>query len=227
MKVFKSFIVFLAILSTSYAFELVTVEPKATVIPYGGKLRLTCNADGHYEWCKFIHNDKICDFQWKRDVWNITTLECSDFEGRSRFVGTYDSYECGMELENVTPEDAGEWQCELESYHAGRYRGYGYKKTGVMEISVPTTTTTNTTTTTTTTTKDITTKGETKATSSEFESTQGSGNDPQRDDGNCEDDVNSGDYCRNHSWACKDSRYPWFKTLYCRRTCGSCNEKVR
>ena len=104
MELYKSFIVLFTILSTSYAFELVTVEPKATVIPYGGKLRLTCNADGHYEWCKFMHNDKICDFQWKRDVWNITTLECSDFEGRSRFVGTYDNYECGMELDNVTPE---------------------------------------------------------------------------------------------------------------------------
>ena len=104
MELYKSFIVLFTILSTSYAFELVTVEPKATVIPYGGKLRLTCNADGHYEWCKFMHNDKICDFQWKRDVWNITTLECSDFAGRARFVGNYDSYECGMELDNVTPE---------------------------------------------------------------------------------------------------------------------------
>ena len=104
MELYKSLALLVGILSTSYAFELVTVEPKATVIPYGGKLRLTCNADGDYEWCKFIHNDKICDFQWKRDVWNITTLECSDFEGRSRFVGCYDNYECGMELENVTPE---------------------------------------------------------------------------------------------------------------------------
>merc|ERR1712038_2153921 len=73
------------------------------------------------------------------------------------------------ELDNVTPEDAGEWKCELESYHAGRYRGYGYLKTGVMEISVPTTTTT-----TTTTTKVITTNGETKTTSLEQEITEGS-----------------------------------------------------
>ena len=104
MELYKSFIVLLTILSTSYAFELVTVEPKATVIPYGGKLRLTCNPDNYYEWCKFIHNDKICDFQWKRDFVNITTLECSDFEGRARFVGVYDNYECGLELDNVTSE---------------------------------------------------------------------------------------------------------------------------
>ena len=37
--------------------------------------------------------------------------------------------------------DAGEWKCELESYHAGRSRGYGYLRTGVMKISVANTTT--------------------------------------------------------------------------------------
>ena len=104
MELYKSLALLIGILSTSYAFELVTVEPVATEIAYGGKLRLTCNPDGYYEWCKFIHQDKVCDFQWKREVWNITTLECSDFEGRARFVGNYDDYECGMELDNVTPE---------------------------------------------------------------------------------------------------------------------------
>ena len=65
---------------------------------------MTCNTDDYYEWCKFIHNDKFCDFQWKRDVQNITTLECSDFEGRARFIGEYLNYECGLELDNVTSQ---------------------------------------------------------------------------------------------------------------------------
>jgi hypothetical protein len=39
----------------------------------------------------------------------------------------------------------------LESYHAGRYRGYGYQKNGTMMIEIPTTTTSTTTTTTATT----------------------------------------------------------------------------
>ena len=104
MDLVKSLTLVFVIISTSSAFELVKVEPKSTTIPYGSKLRLTCNVDGYYEWCKFIHNDKFCDFQWKKDIWNITTLECSDFEGRAHFFGTYDNYECGMELDNVTPE---------------------------------------------------------------------------------------------------------------------------
>ena len=110
MELYKLLSVFIVILSTSYAFDIVTVEPKVTEISSGGKLRLTCNTDDYYEWCKFIHNDKVCDFQWKKDVWNITALECSDFEGRARFVGTYDNYECAMELDNVTPEGNSVYQ---------------------------------------------------------------------------------------------------------------------
>ena len=104
MEMLKSLSLLIFVVSTSSAFELVTVQPASTTIPYGGKLILTCNPDGYYEWCKFIHNDKICDFQWERAAWNITMLECSDFAGRARFIGTYDNYECGMELDNVTPE---------------------------------------------------------------------------------------------------------------------------
>ena len=36
----------------------------------------------------------------------------------------------------LTMEDAGEWKCELESYHAGRYRGYGYVREGTMMVDV-------------------------------------------------------------------------------------------
>ena len=105
MDLFKSItLLVLVIISTSSAFDLVKVDPESTIIAHGSKLRLTCNADGYYEWCKFIHSGKACDFQWKKDIWNVTTLECSDFEGRARFVGTYDNYECGLELDNVTPE---------------------------------------------------------------------------------------------------------------------------
>ena len=129
MELYKLLSVFIVILSTSYAFEeeeeryfqLVKVEPKATEISYGGKLRLICNPDGYYEWCKFMHNDKVCDFQWKREVWNITTLECSDFEGRARFVGTYDNYECGMELDNVTPEGKRVYQFKINYLSIYKY----------------------------------------------------------------------------------------------------------
>ena len=38
----------------------------------------------------------------------------------------------------VVNVDAGEWTCGLESYTAGRYRGYGYLKTGRMMIDIAT-----------------------------------------------------------------------------------------
>ena len=108
MEQFKPLMLLLFCVSTSSTFELVRVEPESTsinsIIPYGGKLRLACNTDAYYEWCKFIHSDKACDFEWRKDVWNITTLDCSDFEGRARFVGIYGNYECIMELDNVTLE---------------------------------------------------------------------------------------------------------------------------
>lgn len=77
-------------------------------ISYGGKLRLECNTDGYYKGCKFIQrgepSNNVCDFQWNKDAWNITTFNCSDFGDRARFVGDYNSYECGMELDHVKPE---------------------------------------------------------------------------------------------------------------------------
>ena len=89
---------------TSSGFQLIEVEPKSATIPKGDKLRLTCIADGYYEWCKFIHKDKYCDFEWRKSEWNITVKDCSLFEGRMRFVGEYDNYECIIELDNVTED---------------------------------------------------------------------------------------------------------------------------
>ena len=61
--------------------------------------------------------------------------------------------------------DAGEWKCEVERYHASGYRGYGYKRTGVMEIGVLIANTS----------KVITSNEESKTTSWEFESTKSTG----------------------------------------------------
>jgi hypothetical protein len=59
-------------------------------------LDFLCTSDGYYEWCKFQRYDgKLCDFEWKREVWNLTTLQCSDFE--SRFIRTgLQSFEVGL-----------------------------------------------------------------------------------------------------------------------------------
>ena len=39
-----------------------------------------------------------------KEPYNVTTNDCEAFEGRARFVGNYNKYECAVELDNVTPE---------------------------------------------------------------------------------------------------------------------------
>ena len=111
MELFKPILLLLFIASISSAFELTKVEPKLATIPYGGKLRLTCNGDNYWEFCKFIHNDKICDLIWKRDPYNVTIEECTDYEGRMRYVGSYNNYECIIEIDNVSEEGKNKHFC--------------------------------------------------------------------------------------------------------------------
>lgn len=158
MDLFKSVLFALTAICAVSAFDLTLVTPKASSVKEGESVVLSCTVDTYYEWCKFEHAGKKCDYEWRKKEWNITLLDCSDFNDKIRYVGDYNNYNCAIELKNVTPEDAGEWTCEMESYHAGRYRGYGYQKTGSMMIDVEVKTTTTTTTTTTSTTKPSTVK---------------------------------------------------------------------
>lgn len=70
------------------AFEIKTVRPKTLSVEEGGSMELYCAVDGYYEWCTFKRQDgKICDFEWKRDLWDLDVLQCSDFEGRYKRTG--------------------------------------------------------------------------------------------------------------------------------------------
>ena len=127
----------LVALDLTNAFSMVKSEPKTTLeVKEDGSFELSCEVNNYYEYCKFIHNDKICDFEWKRDVWNITVADCADYEGRFVWSGNYDYYKCAITINNVKPEDTGAWSCEMESYAAGKYRGYGYNATAKFEIAV-------------------------------------------------------------------------------------------
>ncbi|TRY78631.1 hypothetical protein TCAL_14436 [Tigriopus californicus] len=136
------------------SFKVTTISQAHTVVQEGESLVLQCSVDDWYEWCTFRHKNKKCDFQWRKDVYNITVLDCQDYEGRFQFQGQYNNNECGIEIENVAVEDGGEWVCEFENYYNGYYRGYGYQaeKKMTVEVKILTTTTTTTTTTSTTTT---------------------------------------------------------------------------
>ena len=144
-------LILLAFVSVSVqAFGITKSEPKIAIVKEGDVLKLFCAVDGYYEWCTFRHKDRLCDFEWQREPWNVTVLECDDYEGRYRWYGDYNYYECGLELTGASLEDAGEWSCSFESYHRGQYRGYGYRANATMMVEVEAITTTTTTTTTTT-----------------------------------------------------------------------------
>ena len=54
--------------------------------------------DDDYEFCKFVHKNKFCDFVWKKDEWNITEADCNDFEGRMLWSGNYNDHLCAITI---------------------------------------------------------------------------------------------------------------------------------
>ena len=125
------------VLDSSKAFSLTKNEPESTLTVYeGDSFRLNCEVDNYYEYCLFRHNEDICDFAFEIEIRNITIADCKDYEDRMEWSGYYDYYECGITIKNAKLEDSGSWSCEIESYYAGKYRGYGYKVTAEMEIQV-------------------------------------------------------------------------------------------
>ena len=132
--------------TTALNFEIVKHEPASTFLKEGDTLTLLCTASSYWEWCTFKHSDKICDYAWIKDNWNVSVLACDDFADRTiEFHGDYDYYQRGIKLTGVLPEDAGDWTCEMESYHNGYERKYGYVREKTMTVEVEANTTTITT----------------------------------------------------------------------------------
>jgi len=131
-------------------FLITEAEPGLLTAAPDQRVNLRCTTDGHYEWCKFISpTGQFCDFEWKRHLANVTTLDCQ--LDRVEFHGSYNKKQCGVSF-LATAADAGTWKCEVEQYKLGRSRGAGAVVTADMLINIQTSTTEATTTTTTTTT---------------------------------------------------------------------------
>lgn len=94
------------LVQTYYFFFSIIIEVKE-----GEPITLSCSTSDHYEWCKFIHKEhgKECDFVWTRQAWNITTLNCTDYENRAFYTGDYDNNICAITIISTTIEDTGDW----------------------------------------------------------------------------------------------------------------------
>ncbi len=86
----KSVLILLGFLAgLAASFEIKTFRPKSLVVDEGASIELYCQVDGYYEWCTFkrLNDGKICDFEWKREKWDVDVLQCSDFAGRMTRTG--------------------------------------------------------------------------------------------------------------------------------------------
>jgi len=136
-------------LGTVAAFEIVRYQPRTVDLVEGDTLTLLCTTDTFWEWCTFKHYGKVCDYAWTESNWNVTVQACDDFARRQvEFHGNYNSHQCGLKLKGVRLEDAGQWSCQMESYHSADRRRSGYIREQTMNVNIrrsPTTTSTTTT----------------------------------------------------------------------------------
>merc|ERR1712203_579045 len=111
---------FFCVSDFSTAFSIIKTNYEVAV---GGKLQLTCQTDGWWEYCNWIHTSR-CEFEWKRRHDAVKMQSCMGLNSRVAFTGNYDSHECQIEISNATSlVDAGNWTCDIESYVFGPIRG--------------------------------------------------------------------------------------------------------
>ena len=113
-------------------------------IQVGETVRLSCQSDGHYEYCIWRHKNRVCNFEWKSAHNDVKKQTCTELNDRAHFRGSYESHECSIDLENAQLSDQGEWSCEMESYVWGPARGSTHKKSLSLNV-IPKITTTSTT----------------------------------------------------------------------------------
>ena len=91
-------------------------------------MEFLCRTDNAWEWCRWIHLDMYCDFEWKGWVTGdetnsgnpgLRTIACDFPPGKVEFFGSYDRHECGLRVHNLNIRDRGYWYCEMEKYYFG------------------------------------------------------------------------------------------------------------
>ena len=85
----------------------------------GSNITLKCKASANMEYCKWYHKSRgSCVFEWTTLNGNVETKKCSSaLNKRVKFIG--DDQNCFMRLHDISPNDRGDWKCELQSYVLG------------------------------------------------------------------------------------------------------------
>ena len=80
---------------------------------------LMCQADSYWEWCRWIHTDRYCDFEWISPSSGVNAISCDFDEAKVELIGDYDNFECGIRVHHLEVKDRGIWHCEIEKYYFG------------------------------------------------------------------------------------------------------------
>ncbi|TRY77793.1 hypothetical protein TCAL_16674 [Tigriopus californicus] len=122
---------------SSLAFNIVKTSFQEEVAT-GDTIKLSCKTDGYYEHCVWRHKSEVCEYEWKKSHDAVLKQRCSHrIDDRIRFVGEYYKHECSIEIAQADLEDAGSWECEMESYVWGPASGTTDKKT--LKLKSPST----------------------------------------------------------------------------------------
>ena len=80
---------------------------------------LKCVASDSYEYCTWSHRRGKCTFEWTR----IAIIQTCDGISRMKLFGNYKNHDCSIILSRVNAFDEGEWECKIESYKLGPFKG--------------------------------------------------------------------------------------------------------
>jgi len=171
------FTLLLMFVSSVAAFKVVS-KTKDQDLRSGQKLQLSCKADSAFEYCRWRHRElgggsvlRECNLEWKYNKAKVIKTSCdAELSNRTSVAGDYEgSHECGLTITDIRPEDAGDWECELEEYVLGDFiRGTKHKQDIKVTISAVTT---RAPVRTTTTTKSTTASTSERNTEAEIETT--------------------------------------------------------
>ena len=85
----------------------------------GTSSELWCRSDHPWEWCRWIHHDRYCDYEWISGSRGVEKTSCDFPAGKVELIGNYENNECGIRIKEVEFSDRGLWLCEIEKYYTG------------------------------------------------------------------------------------------------------------